>query len=190
MEQLSEAGLSAPATDPRRRSSWPYEDATPSEIFAVTTPRRARMAVLSELNRRMQEQLGPGAVQINIDFDEERDGEDDVLMQGGGDTAGVTPPPIRRRRGIQQRPELSAEEESLRRRHRQAIVVAERGVPLGRENILQREDSWTGASRAGASAHLIVRDESGVVRRATREEEEEAFEAMAEQLTHGADMAV
>lgn len=40
--------------------------------------------------------------------------------------------------------ERSLEEEHLRRRHRQAIVVAERGTPLSRDNILQREDSRVG----------------------------------------------
>jgi len=74
--------------------------------------------------------------------------DSDVRMTGGEDTAGIpletawqpftgdgdAPPRPRSQ-------ERSHEEESLRRRHREAIVVAERGAPLGRENILQRENS-------------------------------------------------
>ncbi|KIW65746.1 hypothetical protein PV04_07973 [Phialophora macrospora] len=77
----------------------------------------------------------------------------DVRMVNGEDTAGVLLPdnitlwdePMGRpttRAGARLRSaERSQEEEHLRRRHREAIVVAERGTPLRRENILQREDS-------------------------------------------------
>ncbi|EXJ86973.1 hypothetical protein A1O3_03927 [Capronia epimyces CBS 606.96] len=76
------------------------------------------------------------------------DSDRDVRMIGGEDTAGMGeydivdyggragpahPPP--------RSTERSQEEEHLRRRHREAIVVAERGAPLRRENILQRENS-------------------------------------------------
>ena len=37
----------------------------------------------------------------------------------------------------------SQEENALRRRNREAVVVAERGQPLGRDNILRRQDSGT-----------------------------------------------
>lgn len=75
--------------------------------------------------------------------------ESDVRMLGGDDTAGIArddvtdweetvrPIPTARPRST----ERSQEEEHLRRRHREAIVVAERGAPLRRENILQRENS-------------------------------------------------
>jgi hypothetical protein len=44
-------------------------------------------------------------------------------------------------RNVARSAERSLEEEHLRRRHREAVVVAERGAPLGRENILQRDDT-------------------------------------------------
>ncbi|KIV85741.1 hypothetical protein PV11_01403 [Exophiala sideris] len=77
--------------------------------------------------------------------------DDDVRMFGGEDTAGIVnddltvwEEPILRPVGVtarQRSSERSQEEEHLRRRHREAIVVAERGAPLRRENILQRSDS-------------------------------------------------
>ncbi|KAL6240524.1 hypothetical protein RBB50_012542 [Rhinocladiella similis] len=77
------------------------------------------------------------------------DSDDDVAMVGGEQTAGQVRddltdwdgilPPISAAR--QRSVERSQEEEHLRRRHREAIVVAERGTPLSRENILQRADS-------------------------------------------------
>jgi hypothetical protein len=82
------------------------------------------------------------------------DEDNDVRMVNGEDTAGVVPVPDgltlwdepmgrpTTRAGARLRSaERSQEEEHLRRRHREAIVVAERGAPLTRENILQREDS-------------------------------------------------
>ncbi|KAJ9647591.1 uncharacterized protein PV06_00302 [Exophiala oligosperma] len=85
------------------------------------------------------------------DSSDDDDDDRDVVMVGGEDTAGqvrddvtdwdgIVPPPISaaaRQRSV----ERSQEEEHLRRRHREAIVVAERGTPLSRENILQRADS-------------------------------------------------
>ena len=41
-------------------------------------------------------------------------------------------------------PSRSAEEDNMRRRHREVIVVAERGTPVTRENILQRQNSRVG----------------------------------------------
>ncbi|KAG9773383.1 hypothetical protein KCU88_g5822, partial [Aureobasidium melanogenum] len=85
-----------------------------------------------------------------------RTGDDDVRMVGGEDTAGVI---VEGNEGGPQyepmsqegdggggglRPrsmERSQEEEHLRRRHREAIVVADPGAPLRRENILQRANS-------------------------------------------------
>lgn len=87
------------------------------------------------------------------DDDEDNEGGDgdnveqdhDVAMTDGEDTAGV---PLDRDQAewlpLLPRPrsaERSEEEEHLRRRHREAIVVADRGTPLRRENILQRDDS-------------------------------------------------
>lgn len=77
---------------------------------------------------------------------------DDVVMIDGEDTAGmvvndeltVWEEPILPVSGVtmrQRSTERSQEEEHLRRRHREAIVVAERGAPLRRENILQRNNS-------------------------------------------------
>ncbi|KAI1618564.1 hypothetical protein EDD37DRAFT_272922 [Exophiala viscosa] len=79
--------------------------------------------------------------------------DEDTLMFNGRDTAGIVnddlnvweeegttflPPGVIAR---QRSTERSQEEDLLRRRHREAIVVAERGAPLRRENILQRSDS-------------------------------------------------
>lgn len=83
------------------------------------------------------------------------DENNDVRMIHGEDTAGVAPrdyitvweetirPTRPRPRAVVRlrSAERSQEEEHLRRRHREAIVVAERGTPLRRENILQRENS-------------------------------------------------
>ncbi|OCT54117.1 hypothetical protein CLCR_00176 [Cladophialophora carrionii] len=84
----------------------------------------------------------------------DEDADNDVRMVNGEDTAGTLfmpdnitlwDEPMGRpttRAGARLRSaERSQEEEHLRRRHREAIVVAERGTPLRRENILQREDS-------------------------------------------------
>lgn len=81
----------------------------------------------------------------------EADEDNDVRMIGGEDTAGLarddvtvwgeTLPPATMSSARLRSAERSREEEHLRRRHREAIVVAERGAPLRRENILQRENS-------------------------------------------------
>jgi hypothetical protein len=86
--------------------------------------------------------------------------DNDVEMINGEDTAGIPPSPQPATRstilGTPRWPEITSrrttragarlrsaershEEENLRRRHREAIVVAERGAPLRRENIIQRE---------------------------------------------------
>ncbi|KIW92072.1 uncharacterized protein Z519_07056 [Cladophialophora bantiana CBS 173.52] len=93
------------------------------------------------------------------DGEADADEDNDVRMVNGEDTAGLIPgnaaapqdnitlwdEPARStitRAGARLRSaERSQEEEHLRRRHREAIVVAERGTPLSRENILQRENS-------------------------------------------------
>ena len=88
------------------------------------------------------------------DEDDEDDEDRDVRMVNGEDTAGLLPVPDNitlweeplgrptTRAGARLRSaERSQEEEHLRRRHREAIVVAERGAPLTRQNILQREGS-------------------------------------------------
>jgi hypothetical protein len=67
--------------------------------------------------------------------------DEDVAMVGGEYTAGFSASVSRVRPRSTER---SQEEEHLRRRHREAVVVAEPGVPLRRENILQREDSEAG----------------------------------------------
>ena len=79
--------------------------------------------------------------------------DSDVRMMGGEDTAGepmTNWTPIERFASSEQvgsphlRPQdHSREEVSLRRRNREAIVVANRGEPLGRDNILRRVDSAT-----------------------------------------------
>ena len=77
----------------------------------------------------------------------------DVRMVGGEATAGEPVSnwsPVSFAQGWEEQPylrqrwrEQSQEEVSLRRRNREAVVVAERGEPLGRENILSRLDSGT-----------------------------------------------
>lgn len=88
------------------------------------------------------------------DDDDDDDEDHDVVMTGGEDTSGA---PLERTQtewedgllpvlsSVRPRSvERSQEEEHLRRRHREAIVVADRGTPLRRENILQRENSQFG----------------------------------------------
>lgn len=77
----------------------------------------------------------------------------DVRMVGGEATAGEPVSnwtPVRFAEGWEEEPHLrqrlqdrSREEVALRRRNREAIVVAEQGQSLGRENILRRLDSGT-----------------------------------------------
>lgn len=54
-------------------------------------------------------------------------------------------------------PERSPEEDNLRRRHREAIVVAERGTPFTRENILQRQNSLVGLIPLSEPAQELLR---------------------------------
>jgi hypothetical protein len=102
----------------------------------------------------------------------------DVLMHNSEDTAGVlwgsnplreemeahrahaneslvheliTGRPSSSRAWARHAPERSPEEDNLRRRHREAIVVAERGAPFTRENILQRQNSQVGLMPLQAS---------------------------------------
>ena len=98
------------------------------------------------------------------DPDDTDEDDNDVVMVNGEDTAGLLLVPdninvwdeptgrTTTRAGARLRSgERSQEEEHLRRRHREAIVVAERGAPLRRENILQREDSRTLQPMGGVS---------------------------------------
>ncbi len=98
------------------------------------------------------------------DADDTDEDDNDVMMVNGEDTAGFLRVPdnitawdeptgrTTTRAGARFRSaERSQEEEHLRRRHREAIVVAERGAPLRRENILQREDSRTLQPMGGVS---------------------------------------
>jgi urease gamma subunit len=98
------------------------------------------------------------------DGDAAEDEDHDVRMVNGEDTAGLVPGldnitswdepmgrPTTRAEARLRSAERSPEEEHLRRRHREAIVVAERGAPLRRENILQREDSQILQPMHGAS---------------------------------------
>ncbi|EXJ57161.1 hypothetical protein A1O7_07507 [Cladophialophora yegresii CBS 114405] len=91
---------------------------------------------------------------VYADDGSDEDEDNDVRMINGEDTAGTlfvpdnitlwdepTGRPTTRAGARLRSAERSQEEEHLRRRHREAIVVAERGTPLRRENILQRQDS-------------------------------------------------
>ncbi|SLM37766.1 hypothetical protein LPUS_07721 [Lasallia pustulata] len=66
------------------------------------------------------------------------DEEGDTLMIGGEDTAGLSFGSVARGRRIR---EESIEEQALRRRRREAMVLSERGRPLGREDIIQRDNT-------------------------------------------------
>ncbi|KAK5062465.1 hypothetical protein LTR84_004536 [Exophiala bonariae] len=96
---------------------------------------------LREAHRTGGDPHGPNEDNVEEDHD--------VAMTDGEDTAGV---PLDRDNQAEWLPllprprsaERSQEEEHLRRRHREAVVVAERGTPLRRENILQRENSQFG----------------------------------------------
>jgi hypothetical protein len=82
----------------------------------------------------------------------------DILMSNSEDTAGLLWSSHPEAESARPRDELmrptsswtrhlserSPEEDSMRRRHREAVVVAERGTPLTRDNILQRQDSRVG----------------------------------------------
>ncbi|RVX72476.1 hypothetical protein B0A52_03664 [Exophiala mesophila] len=82
-------------------------------------------------------EVGTTGSAADVDSGGDRDGQGD--HSNHGDAPSWSLGPAAARAG-----ERSLEEEHLRRRHRQAIVVAERGTPLSRDNILQREDSRIG----------------------------------------------
>lgn len=65
------------------------------------------------------------------------DGEGDTVMIGGEETAGLVMSSITRGRRIR---EESIEEQALRRRRREAMVLSEGGRPLGRDDIIQRDN--------------------------------------------------
>ena len=65
------------------------------------------------------------------------DEEGDTLMIGGEDTAGLSIGSAARGRRIR---EESIEEQALRRRRREAMVLSEGGRPLGRDDIIQRDN--------------------------------------------------
>ena len=65
------------------------------------------------------------------------DEEGDTLMVGGEDTAGFSIGSIARGRRVR---EESIEEQALRRRRREAMVLSEGGRPLGRDDIIQRDN--------------------------------------------------
>ena len=69
--------------------------------------------------------------------DDDFDG--DIAMIFGEDTAGATSLQSGTTSGRRVREE-SMEEQALRRRRREAMVLSEGGRPLGREDIIQRED--------------------------------------------------
>ena len=78
--------------------------------------------------------------------------DSDIRMVGGEGTAGehttswTQPWPTSDEWNAEPHPRVqdrSQEENALRRRNREAVVVAERGQPLGRDNILRRHDSAT-----------------------------------------------
>ena len=99
----------------------------------------------------------------------------DILMMNSEDTAGVVSIDTRgwditagdgfarvepARPGsswARQAPERSPEEDNLRRRHREAIVVAERGTPFTRDNILQRQNSRAGLMPLSEPAQELLR---------------------------------
>lgn len=68
---------------------------------------------------------------------ENDDNEGDIWMVDGEDTAGGGSSVGA---GVMRVREESAEEHALRRRRREAMVLSERGQPLGRDNIIQRDE--------------------------------------------------
>lgn len=68
---------------------------------------------------------------------ENDDPERDTWMVNGDDTAGAEGVTVVRSRRMR---EESAEEQALRRRRREAMVFSEGGGPLGRENIIERDE--------------------------------------------------
>lgn len=70
---------------------------------------------------------------------------DDLTAENIEPSAWQVIPPVRSRSGIELvRPRSSdrnEEDDRIRRRHREAVVVADRGVPISNQNILQRVDS-------------------------------------------------
>ena len=144
------------------RTAWVSDDPMMEEIiFAImqnpTGSKQMRQVGLSASRVRENVNVGRWTILPNGDSvirDDIDDDDEDVRMVNGEDTAGLIPVldditswdepigrPTTRAEARLRSAERSPEEEHLRRRHREAIVVAERGAPLRRENILQREDS-------------------------------------------------
>ena len=146
------------------QTAWKSDDlAMETIIFAVTNNPmgRKQMRLVGLIGSNMRENVNVDHREREpwnwgssawVDGDGATEDEDrDIRMVNGEDTAGLIPVPgawdepaglPTTRAGARLRSaERSQEEEHLRRRHREAIVVAERGAPLTRENILQREDS-------------------------------------------------
>ncbi|KAI9834734.1 MAG: hypothetical protein M1819_002819 [Sarea resinae] len=90
----------------------------------------------------------------------ERDDDDclDTLMVGGDDTAGRSSGMGRRLR------EESVEEQALRRRRREAMVFSEGGRPLGRNDIIQRDE--------GVRDEEVERELEQLIDEVRREEED------------------
>jgi hypothetical protein len=144
------------------RIAWMNDDPLMADVIIIVMQypmgrKQMRQVGLNASSVRENVNIGRGARDSwNWGYAEDGSDEDDdldVRMVNGEDTAGMLMPdnitlwdePMGRpttRAGARLRSaERSQEEEHLRRRHREAIVVAERGTPLRRENILQREDS-------------------------------------------------
>jgi hypothetical protein len=149
------------------RSAWGLDDPLMADIVKeVMTylPGRREMLDVGLRGSNYMENVGssdgwtPRWHASSYDDDDGEDDDDDedhdVVMTGGEDTSGAPMERVQtesedglvlvlssvRPRSV----ERSQEEEHLRRRHREAIVVADRGAPLRRENILQRENSQFG----------------------------------------------
>lgn len=132
------------------RKSWGSDDILMYEIMKVLTQSAAGCSSLRRAGLRASKQPEHHEDESweKPWREENMENEDnDIVMVGGEDTAGI---PVEsswqsfnseeeapRPRSV----ERSQEEEQLRRRNRQAVVVAERGAPLGRENILHRQNS-------------------------------------------------
>ncbi|EXJ88175.1 hypothetical protein A1O1_05103 [Capronia coronata CBS 617.96] len=134
------------------RMAWLTDDPLMADIVleVMQYPRgRKEMRDAGLQASRYRENVGRGAYQSSWDLPgwvTAAEEDNDVRMVGGEDTAGITDYDELVGHGDEgsARPrstERSREEDHLRRRHREAIVVAERGAPLRRENILQRENS-------------------------------------------------
>lgn len=91
------------------------------------TPRRRTTTITSRDTR-----LGEASSSTAATAAAEQSSTTLSTLLGTGPEGGINLPQPR------EHPERSVEEENLRRRHREAVVVADHGVPLRRENILQR----------------------------------------------------